>query len=67
MKAEQSEHLGPVGRVGGLVVQHFAAGSKWFMPAPPHHNNIAVDNSNIQQWSYPTNLILSIQLFLNKA
>ena len=55
MKAEQSEHLGPVGRVGGLV-QHFAAGSKWFIPAPmlpSPHNNIVVDNSNIQQSSDP--------------
>ena len=32
----------------------------------PHHNNIAVDNSNKQQWSYPKILILSIQFFLNK-
>ena len=47
-----------------------AAGSKWFILAqmlPSPHNNIAVDNSNIQHWSDPQSLILSIQLFLNKA
>ena len=47
-----------------------AAGSKWFILAqmlPSPHNNIAVDNSNIQQSSDPQILILSIQLFLNKA